>query len=310
VIDATGAGMTVTVALPLIPSLVAVIVAVPTDTLVIAPLASITATDGTDELHITARPLNAAPFAERSTAVALVVAPTTNDVAPSATVTVATGTGSTVSVADALLPSLDAVIVVVPTASVVIAPSLLTAATLGDVDDQVIARPVSVAPRSSRSTAKAVVVAPSVSVGSASVIVTVATGAGATVIGALPLFPSLVPVIVADPAAIADTTPALFTEAIAGADDDQSTDRPVSTAPAPERSSAVADAVAPTVICDGDTDTVTVDTPEFAGGGVGATGPSVPPPPHAVITAIISTAIATRCISPSVDCHHGAVIWP
>jgi hypothetical protein len=206
------------------------------------------------------------------------------------------------------LPSLDAVIVVVPTANVVIAPSVLTAATLGDVDDQVIARPVSVAPRSSRSTALAVVVAPSVSDGSASVIATVATGAGAIAIGALPLFPSLVAVMVADPAAIADTTPALFTEAIAGADDDQSTGRPASTAPTPERSSAVAVAVAPTVICAGDIVTVTVATPAFAGGGVGAVVPSPPPPPHAVITVIISTAIATRCIRLSVDCHHGAVI--
>jgi hypothetical protein len=151
-----------------------------------------------------------------------------------------------------------------------------------------------------------------VSDGSASVIATVATGAGATVIGALPLFPSLVAVMVAEPAAIADTTPALFTEAIAGADDDQSTERPVSTAPTPDRNSAVAVAVAvePTVICAGDMVTVTVDTPAFAGGGVGvgAVLPSPPPPPHAVITAIISTAYATRCIRLSVDCHHGAVI--
>ena len=97
-------------------------------------------------------------------------------------------------------------------------------------------------------------------------------------------------------------------EAIAGADDDQSTVRPVSIAPTPERSSAVAVAVEPTVICAGDIVTVTVATPAFAGGGVGAVlpSPSPPPPPHAVITAIMSTAHATRFIRPSVDCHHGA----
>ena len=186
------------------------------------------------------------------------------------------------------------------------APATVTVATLGDVDVQVIARPVSFAPRSSRRTTLAVVVAPSVSVGSASVSATVATGARAIAIGALPDFPSLVAVMVADPAAIADTTPALFTEAIAGADDDQSTVRPVSIAPTPERSSAVA--VEPTVICAGDIVTVTVATPAFAGGGVGAVLPSPPPPPHAVITAIITTAIATRCIRLSVDCHYGTVI--
>ena len=76
------------------------------------------------------------------------------------------------------------------------APATVTVATLGDMDVQVIARPVSV--------------------GSASVSATVATGARAIAIGALPDFPSLVAVMVADPAAIADTTPALFTEAIAG----------------------------------------------------------------------------------------------
>ena len=188
------------------------------------------------------------------------------------------------------------------------APATVTVATLGDVDVQVIARPVSFAPRSSRRTTLAVVVAPSVSVGSASVSATVATGARAIAIGALPDFPSLVAVMVADPAAIADTTPALFTEAIAGADDDQSTVRPVSIAPTPERSSAVAVAVEPTVICAGDIVTVTVATPAFAGGGVGAVLPSPPPPPHAVITAIITTAIATRCIRLSVDCHYGTVI--
>jgi hypothetical protein len=50
--------------------------------------------------------------------------------------------------------------------------------------------------------------------------------------------------------------------------------------------------------------TVTVDNT----GAGGAAGPSAPPPPHAVITAIMSTAHATRCIRLSVDCHHGAVI--
>ena len=125
---------------------------------------------------------------------------------------------------------------------------------------------------------------------------------------ALPDLPSLVAVIVADPAEIADTTPARFTAAIVGADDEQFTVRPVSTASVDERNSAVAVAVPPTVICAGDIVTLTVATPEFACGGVGSVVPSPPAPPHAVITTIIITAYATRCIRPSVDCHHGTVI--
>ncbi len=73
--DATGIGITVIVAAPVFPSLVADIVAVPTDTLVITPFASTAATDGTDELHDTARPVSSAPADVRSSADALALCP-------------------------------------------------------------------------------------------------------------------------------------------------------------------------------------------------------------------------------------------
>jgi hypothetical protein len=46
--------------------------------------------------------------------------------------------------------------------------------------------------------------------------VTVVTGTGETVIEAVPLFPSLVAVIVAEPAVMAVTNPELATAAISG----------------------------------------------------------------------------------------------
>ena len=69
--DATGAGNTVIGALPDLSSLVAVIVAKPTDTLAITPLASTDATAGADELHDTARPVSTAPANVRNSACAL-----------------------------------------------------------------------------------------------------------------------------------------------------------------------------------------------------------------------------------------------
>jgi hypothetical protein len=73
--DATGIGITVIAAEPDFPSLVAVIVAVPTDTLAITPLASTDATAGADELHDTARPVSTAPAEVRSSATALALCP-------------------------------------------------------------------------------------------------------------------------------------------------------------------------------------------------------------------------------------------
>jgi hypothetical protein len=61
----------------------------------------------------------------------------------------------------------------------------------------------------------------------------VETGATETVMVAVPLLSSLVPVIVAEPGAIAVTTPAEETTAILVALDVHTTDRPLSTFPLP-----------------------------------------------------------------------------
>jgi hypothetical protein len=71
---ATGIGVTVSVALPLLPSLVAVIAAVPAPTAVTRPVVGFTvATAVLSELQTTKRPLNTPPLASNVVAVACVV---------------------------------------------------------------------------------------------------------------------------------------------------------------------------------------------------------------------------------------------
>ena len=71
--DATGIGVTVIPALPLTPSLVAVIVAEPGETAVTIPELLTVATDSLSEVHVIDRPVSALPLASRATAVARVV---------------------------------------------------------------------------------------------------------------------------------------------------------------------------------------------------------------------------------------------
>jgi len=71
---ATGAGVTVSVALPVIPSLVATMFAVPTLTAVTSPVDVPTvATPGVPELHAMMRPVRVRPWASSNVAVACVV---------------------------------------------------------------------------------------------------------------------------------------------------------------------------------------------------------------------------------------------
>ncbi|HWG35123.1 MAG TPA: hypothetical protein VN650_13210 [Gemmatimonadaceae bacterium] len=236
------------------PSLVAVIVAVPGATAVTIPVAGTTiATAEALELQATVRPVRMLPLASRAVAVAVVVPPTLKLVAPNATETLATGTTLTVIVALPVLPSLVAVIVAVPAATPPTTPvAASTEATEGALELQMIVRPVSVLPLASRVTAVACVVVPTVIVDAASDTATLATGGGelgggcdaggatiATV--ADPLRPSETPVIVADPAEMPVTTPdegsTLATRAF---DDCQATVRPVSTLPLASSAIAVA----------------------------------------------------------------------
>src|SRR5256885_182212 len=114
-----------------------------------------------------------------------------------------------------LFPSLAAVIVAEPAAFAVTRPLAFTVAIAVSLDDQVTARPESGLPPASLGVAVSCTVCPTGTLADDGVTVTEATGTGTlvTVMVAVPLFPSLVAVIVAEPAPSADPTPVLQTPA-------------------------------------------------------------------------------------------------
>lgn len=258
--------MTVSVALPLLPSLVAVMDVVPALTDVTSPEAFTVATPVFEDAHVITRPVSVMPLASRVTALACVVAPATSEFAPSVTLTVATGAGGgavTVSATDPVLPSLVAMMFAVPTPTAVTAPLAVTVATFVLEVDQVTVRPFNTTPSASRVIAVACVVPPVCSDVAPSAAVTVATGAGGgafTVTDAVPLRPSLVAVIVAVPGDAPVTTPLADTVATDAFDDVNSTTRPVSVLPAASRTSATACVVAPTISVDAPSESDTLAT--------------------------------------------------
>src|SRR5438128_3485342 len=127
--------------------------------------------------------------------------------------------------------SLVAAMSAVPGATPVTRPLLLTVATAGLLLDQVMTRPVSRLPSESVGVAVNCNVAPMSRLAIAGVTVTVATGAFVTVMAAVPLWLSLVAVIVPDPAATPVTRPLAETVATALLLVVQLTVRPVSRFP-------------------------------------------------------------------------------
>jgi hypothetical protein len=141
--DATGTAETVTLAVPLFPSLVAVIVAEPAATPVTTPLDETVAIPVLELDHVTVRPVSTLLFASRAVAVSCTVWPTVTLGAAGETLTDATGTGVTVTLAVPFFPSLVAVIVAEPTATPVTTPLGETVAMPVLELDHVTARPVS-----------------------------------------------------------------------------------------------------------------------------------------------------------------------
>src|SRR5881396_401991 len=111
VTDATGTCTTVMADVPLCPSLVAVIVAEPATLPVTSPLELTVATDVLELAHITTRPDRGLPLASFGVAVSCTVLPSFTEAGAGVTVTEATGTTVTVTLAVPLWPSLVAVIV-------------------------------------------------------------------------------------------------------------------------------------------------------------------------------------------------------
>src|SRR5439155_1472914 len=208
----------------------AVMVAEPAALLVTRPLGLTVATAVLLLPHVTVRPVSALPAESFGVAVSCTVCPTRMLAVAGETATEATeatGTSVTVTVALPAFPSLVAVIVAVPTTTLVTSPLPLTVATLGLLLDHVTVRPVSVPP------AEAVGVA--------------ASGTVVTVTAALLVLPSLVAVIVADPAVTPATRPLPLTVATLGLPLVHVTIRPVSVPPAESLGVAASCSVCPTV---------------------------------------------------------------
>jgi len=149
-------------------------------------------------------------------------------------VTVATGTGFTVIELVPVFPSLVAVTVTgPPTLTPVTNPFASTVAAVL-FDDQVIVRPVRGLLLASSSVATSCCVAPTIMLAEMGLTVTVATGGGgtgSTVIELVPVFPSLVAVIVIGPPTLTAVTKPFASTVAAALFDDQVMVRPVSTLP-------------------------------------------------------------------------------
>src|SRR5881396_563069 len=213
VTDATGTCTTVMADVPLCPSLVAVIVAVPATFPVTRPVVFTVATVVLLLDQVTVRPVSTLPFASLSVAVSWTVFPSFTFAVAGLTVTDATGTCTTVMADVPLCPSLVAVIVAVPATFPVTRPVVFTVATVVLLLDQVTVRPVSTLPFASLSVAVSWTVFPSFTFVVAGLTVTDATGTCTTVMADVPLCPSLVAVIVAVHATFPVTRPVVFTVA-------------------------------------------------------------------------------------------------
>jgi hypothetical protein len=210
--DATGIGVTVIEDVPLFPSLVAVITAAPLATAVTTPVDETVAKVGSLDDQVTTRPVRTLPLTSFVVAVNWWVKPTVSVAEEGLTVTVQTGT-VTVIEAVPVLPSLVAVIVVLPPPTAVTNPFASTGAAAGLLEVHVTTRPARTLPFASLGVAVScwVELTPRARVAEAGFTVTVATGIGLTVITGVdaPGADSLVAVIIAVP------TPAAVTPIVA-----------------------------------------------------------------------------------------------
>src|SRR2546425_874971 len=226
-----GGAETVSAAVPLCPSPVAVTAPAPAAPPVTNPLPLTVATAVLLEAHVTVRPVSGLPPASFGVAVSCTVKPTWTLGAAGLTVTDATGTCTTVMAALPLCPSLVAVIVAAPATTPVTSPLPLTAATAPLPHAHVTPPPDSGLPLASCSVTDSCTVLPAATVAAAGLTETKATATGPTITAAAPVCPSLIAVIVAAPIATPVTMPLLFTVAYAPLVEAHVTTRPASGAP-------------------------------------------------------------------------------
>src|SRR5437763_1191545 len=223
--------VTVTADVPVLPSDVAVMVAEPAVTPLTSPLQFTVATAVLLLDQVTTRPDNGSPFASLGVAVSCTVSPTATLAGDGVTVTEASGASVTVTSDVPLCPSLVAVIVAVPAPTPVTSPLPFTRATAVLLLDQVTTRPLSGFPLASFGVAVSCTVAPCSTLAGDGLTVTEATGTAVTVMLEVPLLPSDVAVMVAEPAVTPLTSPLPPTVATDVLLLDHVTTRPVSTLP-------------------------------------------------------------------------------
>ena len=240
-----GEAVTVMELAPCFPSLVAIISIGPCALRAVTkPLALTLATVIFSDAQVIVRPVSTFPAASLSVAVNCCVAPTTMLADVGVSVTVFTGAGGTAltvitGVVTAGAASLVAVIVAVPgpaAVTVTVAPldvltelAVLTVNTAVLLETQFTVRPLSALPPASLGVAVITCVAPTNIGVLGTESVTAATGTGLTVIELVPVFPSLVAVIVTGPPTLtAVTKPFASTLATAAAAEVQVMVRPVS----------------------------------------------------------------------------------
>src|SRR5437660_11484845 len=164
----------------------------PGATAVTSPLPFTMATDPSELIHVTTRPLSTPPFASCNVAKSCTVPPTCRLEDAGLTMTDATGAGGgggkvvTVTVAVPLFPSLVTVIAAVPVATPVTNPPALTRATAVLLLPQVTARPLSTAPTESVVAPASCTVPPASTLVDDGLTATAATGTAHTVSAALP----------------------------------------------------------------------------------------------------------------------------
>src|SRR2546426_424177 len=187
--------VTVMAAVPLFPSLVALIVMEPGVTPLTRPLVLTAAIDVLELDHVTVRPGRGARLGSLGGGGSCAVCPACTEAVAGVTSTDATGTGVTVIVEVPLFPSLVAVIVADPGVTPETSPLLLTAATAVLELDHVTVRPESGAPFASFGVAVSCTVWPACTEAPGGVTSTVATGTVVTGIDEGPPFPSLLAVV-------------------------------------------------------------------------------------------------------------------
>lgn len=207
-----------TLAVPLLPSLVALIVVEPTATAVTNPPAEIVATDVFEEDQVMVRPPNAVPVESRGVATNVVVSPGTSEALAGLNVTVETGAGTawTATRAVPLTPPVDAVMVALPALCAVTKPLLETVATPVLSLVQLMIEPVSTLPPASFTVASSCDVAPCVNETDEGETDTLAAGACVIAIFTFVCFVPAAAVIVVLPVATPVTAPEALTVASDG----------------------------------------------------------------------------------------------